>query len=215
MKRLEAGRTLIETLAVIAIIGILSVSGLNLYAKAMNTIRANYIMEQVYIKANELVENKVATRHRTADITMNSDGNLSYGYSIDTTATGLSGAIITVKLTGDFSAGLCKILKKKLKTQEYAGLNSLDYCTGESKTITFKINSNFKRTKKTTQYESTVYNQAKKNYEEEKSKSSSYKECQQGALSCEPLICNVEEGWYEFDDDPGKCQTCPAGYYCE
>ena len=157
MKKFELGRTLIETLAVIAIIGILSVSGLQLYAKAMNTIRANYIMEQVYIKANELIENPVATRHRTVDIAMNSDGSLSYGYSIDTNGTERSGGEITVKLNGYFPTGVCKILKKKITSQEYSGLKQIkanstelksNSCPSDSiESMTFIIDSEFKKQK--------------------------------------------------------------------
>ena len=147
MKKFESGRTLIETLDVIAIIGILSVSGLQLYSKAMNTIRANYIMEQVYIKANELIENPVAIRHKTVDITMNSSGSLSYGYSIDTNATEMSGSDITVKLNGYFPTGVCKILKKKITSQEYSGLKDIRpiSCSGIIESMTFIIDSEFKK----------------------------------------------------------------------
>ena len=150
MKKSQFGRTLIETLAVIAVIGILSVSGLQLYAKAMNTIRANYIMEQVYIKANELIENPVANRSgrgKMVDITMNNEGALSYGYQIDT-STGISGKDITVKLAGYFPSGVCKILKKRLKTQEYPGLKKITptECSGDIESMTFTIDSEFKKT---------------------------------------------------------------------
>ena len=155
MKKLQYGRTMIETLAILAIIGILSVSGLQLYSKAMNTIRANYIMERVYIKANELIENPVATRHRMVDVKTDTN-NLSYGYRIDTGATGLSGdkTTITVKLNGYFPTNLCKILKKKITSQEYSGLKQIianetaletNSCPSDSITsMTFTIDSEFK-----------------------------------------------------------------------
>lgn len=147
MKKFELGRTLIETLAVIAIIGILSVSGLQLYSKAMNTIRANYIMEQVYIKANELIQNPVATRHRTVDIAMNSEGSLSYGYTIDTSDTKMLGSEIAVKLNGYFPTGVCKILRKKITSQEYSGLKGIQpsNCSGDIESMTFIIDSEFKK----------------------------------------------------------------------
>lgn len=149
MKKFELGRTLIETLAVIAIIGILSVSGLQLYSKAMNTIRANYIMEQVYIKANELIQNPVATRHRTVDIAMNSEGSLSYGYTIDTSDTKMLGSEIAVKLNGYFPTGVCKILRKKITSQEYSGLKGIQpsNCSGDIESMTFIIDSEFKKQK--------------------------------------------------------------------
>ena len=83
MRQSQLGRTLIETLSILALIGILSVSGLQLYAKAMNTIRANYLMQQVFIKANELIQNPVAVRHKMVDVTVTDEdtGKLAYGYS--------------------------------------------------------------------------------------------------------------------------------------
>ncbi|MGN0919258.1 MAG: hypothetical protein ACI4OR_00630 [Alphaproteobacteria bacterium] len=129
MKKNQAGRTLIETLAIIAVIGILSISGLQLYAKAMNTIRANYLMQQIFIKANELIQNPVAQRRRMVDISMldERNGRLAYGYEIDLDETLLNQnqRTITVKVNGYFPAGLCRILKKKIKTQEYAGLQNI------------------------------------------------------------------------------------------
>ena len=130
MKKSESGRTLVETLAVIAIIGILSISGLQLYSKAMNTIRANYIMEQVYIMANELRKDPVANRAgrgKMVDVTVrNEGGNLSYGYQIDTAASRMARSDITVKLDGFFPRGVCRILKKKIASQEYAGLKQIE-----------------------------------------------------------------------------------------
>ena len=150
MKKFELGRTLIETLAVIAIIGILSVSGLQLYSKAMNTIRANYIMEQVYIKANELIENPVANRPgrgKMVDVTMNSEGSLSYGYTIDMSNTKMSGSEIAVKLNGYFPTGVCKILRKKITSQEYSGLKGIqpNNCSDNIESMTFIIDSEFKK----------------------------------------------------------------------
>jgi len=59
MKYNQFGRTLIETLAILGVIGILSVSGLQLYAKAMNTIRVNHLMEKVYLLANQIRNDKI------------------------------------------------------------------------------------------------------------------------------------------------------------
>ena len=129
MNQKQSGRTLIETLAILALIGILSISGLQLYAKAMNTIRANYLMKQVFIKANELIENPVAQRRKIVDISMldERDGELAYGYEIDSGKTMLNpeSKTISVKITGYFPVGLCRILKKKIKTQEYAGIKNI------------------------------------------------------------------------------------------
>ena len=128
MKKVQTGRTLIETLAIMALIGILSVSGLQLYAKAMNVIRANYIMEQVFIKASELAQNPVSHR-KMVDISMQNSNKLSYGYSFcndtEDCKPKREGAEIVIKVEGYFPVSLCKILKKKIRTQEYVGLKNI------------------------------------------------------------------------------------------
>ena len=129
MKKMQSGRTLIETLGVLAVIGILSVSGLQLYAKAMNTIRANYIMEQIFIKANELAKDPVSSRRKVVDISVQTENTLSrYGYSFSTSDDSKpqkSGNDFIIGIEGHFPISLCKILKKKIKTQEYAGLKNI------------------------------------------------------------------------------------------
>ena len=228
MKQFEAGRTLIETLAIIAIIGILSISGLNLYAKAMNTIRVNYIMQQIYIRANErLNDNIAASRNRPKmfDTTVTDPkGRLAYGYSFNDD---LSEAEIAneernnrfiIKINGPYSKGLCKILTKKKGKDEYPGLhavyfnghegcNSVESTTG---TIKFLINKHFKKTKKTVKYNENDYKAAKQTYQ------ANQEACDKaGALKCYPLVCDRENGWFEFDDARGHCEQCPAGYFCD
>lgn len=159
MKKLESGRTLIETLAIMAMIGILTISGLQLYAKAMNTIRANYIMEQVYVKANELVENPVASRRKIVDISIQGSEGLSYGYSFCSSSEGCKpkrdGNNIVIQVDGYFPVGLCKMLKKKIESQEYAGLEDIEANSSKLKnqkcptdtditSMTFIIDSEFR-----------------------------------------------------------------------
>ena len=148
MKRFETGRTLIETLGVLAFIGILTVSGLSLYAKAMNTIRANYIMEQVFILANQLTQSPVAVRHKMADANVRGgeDTQLAYGFEI--TNRNFDDSTIRIVISGPFTAGLCRILDKKRENQEYAGLARLDSvndCDGGIREVTFEINADFEK----------------------------------------------------------------------
>ena len=230
MNKNQSGRTLLETLAVLALIGILSVSGLRLYAKAMNTVRVNYIMQQVFIKANELVKNPVAKRRKTVDISMSStDGKLAYGYSFSSGQFLDSDKKIQIGLEGYFSAGLCKMLWEKMNSKEFKDMLviknkndqelSKNNCLGEDVSLTFVVNSNFVPKKKTVAVEDSDYQEALKSYINNEhvpvSKGSSDACNKEGALQCNPLICNQGEGWYEFDDDPGQCEQCPAGYFCE
>ena len=138
MKQLQSGRTLVETLAVLCVIGIFSVSGLHLYAKAMTTIRANYIMQQVFIKANELIESPVSNRRKSVDLSVhNNDSKLSYGYEFDNSGscrTAYCEPDIFVTIKGYFSVNLCKMLKKKILNQEYPGLQGIKVGAKDLKT---------------------------------------------------------------------------------
>lgn len=123
MKNNQTGRTLVEMLAILCIIGIVSVSGSRLFSKAMNTIRANYIMEQVFVKANEQIEIPVGARHKTVDLAVSGKEGLSYGYEFAAcTAEEEKGRCSCIKMLGIFPLTMCKILKKKIETQEYEGL---------------------------------------------------------------------------------------------
>ena len=225
MKQFEMGRTLLETLAIIAIIGILSISGLNLYAKAMNTIRVNYIMQQIYIRANDGLNKSIAAQRRRPqmfDTTITeSESRLAYGYSFGNEEVEENGDKFIIRINGPYSKGLCKILYKKMKKDEYPGLqnvffdnyefskgcNSVGSNTG---TIKFYVNKHFKKTKKGKKYAEAEYRAAKEEYQ---ANPNDYHV--KGVLQTNPLICDREHGWFEFDDAKGHCEQCPAGYFCE
>ena len=163
MQNSQQGRTLIETLAILATIGILSVIGLQLYIKAMNTIRANYIMKQVFIKANEFIEDPVANRPnrgKMVDVSIYKGESLSYGFSFcaisEACAPRREGNKIVIQINGFFPVGLCKILKNKIQFQEYSGLknikaNSIDLVSNSCPTdfditsMTFIVDTEFKK----------------------------------------------------------------------
>ena len=54
MKRIETGRSMVEMLGVLAIIGVLSVGGISGYSRAMSKYRANEIMNAVSLANVEL-----------------------------------------------------------------------------------------------------------------------------------------------------------------
>ena len=158
----QQGRTLIETLSILCIIGILSVFGLKLYAKAMNSVRANYIMQQVFIKANSLVENPVATRHRIVYTDFQDKQDMAYGYSFGTATHNRNDKKFYIYINGYFSKNLCEMLKKNIATDEYPGLKMLvakrsgqsnveltsntGTCPSDTETMIFHINDDFKNT---------------------------------------------------------------------
>ena len=126
MTRDQFGRTMMEMMAILAIIGILSVSGLQMYAKAMNTIRVNHLMEKVYLLANQIRNKEIEkTNRRKAFDLPTVDETLAYGFAFNGSASGYKNKQIKVVITGDFSAKICKILKKKIKAQEYSGLEDI------------------------------------------------------------------------------------------
>lgn len=156
----QSGRTMVEILAVVCLISILTVMGARLFSKSMNTLRANYVMQQVFIKANHLIENPVATRHKSLDVSVvGNKSKLSYGYSIDADETGVDGTtrLIKVQMNGIFSKELCEILKDKvsLSSGEYSGLRDIlldgaksvkNGCTNENfSSMKFIIDPEFKK----------------------------------------------------------------------
>ena len=124
MQDSQQGRTLIETISILFVMGIFSVSGLHLYAKAMNSLKINYLMRQVFIRANELVESPVAIRRKVVDIHITED-KLSYGFRFVDSVHNEHSQKMVIQVDGYFSFGMCNMLKEKIKTHEYPGLNTI------------------------------------------------------------------------------------------
>ena len=219
MTRDQFGRTMMEMMAILAIIGILSVSGLQMYAKAMNTIRVNHLMEKVYLLANQIRNKEIEkTNRRKAFDLPTVDETLSYGFAFKESESGYKNKQIEVVITGDFSAKICKILNKKLKDDTNGnGLGMIDGCNADASQITFVFAPDFKAKKKRTVYIASTYEKAKKEYESAGGGSgTAHSSCSiEGALTCNPLVCDTEAGWFEFEDAKGHCEQCPAGYFCE
>ena len=123
-KKTESGSSLLEIIAVMCIIGILSFSTFALYAKAMNTLRSNYVIQQAFLKANELNTSTVASRHKTIDLKVIESDELSYGFSFKSYEKNGDQIVISVK--GSFTDGMCENLKEKIFNQEYQGLKDIN-----------------------------------------------------------------------------------------
>lgn len=156
--KIQSGRTMIEMLAVVCLISILTIMGTQLFSKAMNNLRANYIMQQVFIKANYLIQNPVASRHQSLDVSvLGNKSKLSYGYSFDENETKMDERThqIKIQIKGNFTNELCKILKDKISTQEYPGLKSISIgnsnlstedCSGKDfNSMKFVVSPGFKK----------------------------------------------------------------------
>ena len=122
-KKTELGTSLLEVIAVMTIVGILSFSTFALYAKAMNTLRSNYVIQQVFLKASELNTSAVGNRHKTVDLKVIEKDELSYGFSFKNYTK--EGDQIVVSINGPFTDGMCELLKEKISSQEYQGLKDI------------------------------------------------------------------------------------------
>ena len=104
---LQAGRTLLEMLAVLAIVGVLSIAGLAGFTYAMNKIRANDTMRDVNLWALRATETEqtypVGQTISTDDIGYKS----THGYDIAAVAAGNN--LFAVELVG-LSDKVCKLL---------------------------------------------------------------------------------------------------------
>ncbi len=75
MKANESGRTMVEMLGTLAIIGVLSIGGVTGYGRAMNAYRTNSAMEtaqkQAAIVAGEVVTGPVSPKLNSKNFTVN------------------------------------------------------------------------------------------------------------------------------------------------
>ena len=54
MRNNQLGRSMIEMLGVLAIVGVLSVGGISGYSKAMNKFKSNKLLDQITLTITEL-----------------------------------------------------------------------------------------------------------------------------------------------------------------
>ena len=138
-KTIQSGRSLLEVIAVISIMGIFTVASVVVFQAAMNSVRSKYIVEQVMVRANEVIESawlkdkeKGTHRHgkmvytpEYSDKTRKEDG--AYGYTfrkpefvkgssllliVDKSAGKLTKVNVTVD--GVITPGVCNSLKEKV-----------------------------------------------------------------------------------------------------
>ena len=94
MKQFEKGRSMIEMLGVLAIIGVLSVGGLSGYTMAMNRHRANQILDYVTRAA------VLAQTHGTGSTPLTDENCTAYNGS-ETAPSSMTGCKVTTSLTTD------------------------------------------------------------------------------------------------------------------
>ncbi len=128
----ESGRSLLEIIAVISIMGVFSIGSIVAFQAGMNSVRAKYIAEQVQLRVEEVVSNtELSKGHKKTVYTpeyANKTGEDKYGYRFQTKnatqntktmAYMLMGAAVTaptvqVEVSGRISSGVCESLKGKM-----------------------------------------------------------------------------------------------------
>ncbi|MBP5534076.1 MAG: hypothetical protein J6Y03_01040 [Alphaproteobacteria bacterium] len=98
MKKLQKGRSMIEMLGVLAIIGVLSIGGLAGYTMAMNRHRANQILDyasRCAIVAQTTGDGYVVANDSCANLLTNEAGPLGIAYDVDGGAAGDTNFTVT------------------------------------------------------------------------------------------------------------------------
>ncbi|MBQ6854409.1 MAG: hypothetical protein IJO11_03080 [Alphaproteobacteria bacterium] len=132
MKKNESGRSMVEMLGVLAIIGVLSVGGIAGYTMAMNRYRANEVVDMA---------NKYAVIAYSAYMTnkMMNNGTVSGDPVPSFASTGLFGTNTSVNGThmGDATTGKGAMVKLDDDTWEAVNTNGTDDAQGVAVTLTF------------------------------------------------------------------------------
>ncbi|MBQ3695409.1 MAG: hypothetical protein II938_00335 [Alphaproteobacteria bacterium] len=139
MMKNESGRSMVEMLGVLAIIGVLSVGGIAGYTMAMRKYKANEIMNAasmmaIYCQTNDCTANAGVT-YRTAYLNGDTDAKLP-GNASAITGKDTSG-VITVAITAD-SADVAKAINDMAGSASGISVNSA--YTTNSTAITLKVN---------------------------------------------------------------------------
>lgn len=247
--RAENGRSLLEIIAVMAIMGVFTVGSIAAFQAGLNSVRAKYIVEQVQLRVEEVIANSELSKgHRKTVYTpeyVNKSGQDKYGYSfktVDATQGNKTMAFmllgeaarsptVQVEISGKISSGICNSLKGKMailgnveKATTDKGLDILkNPCPEDIQKITIYVKKTIKKIVRsgTTGLSGQTGSSTSRSTSgitgaTAKGSAAVKKKCDiDHALSCDPLVCDEENGYYEFEDERGKCQPCPAGCYCE
>lgn len=174
---------------------------------------------------------------------VNKSGQDKYGYSFKTVnatqgdktmafmllGNAARSPTVQVEISGKISSGICTSLKGKMailgnveKATTDRGVDILKKpCPEDIQKITVYVKRKIKKIVRS----STTGRSGQTGSSASRSSSgitgvttrvAAQKKCNiENALSCDPLVCDESNGYYEFEDERGKCQPCPAGCYCE
>ena len=132
----ESGRSMVEMLGTLAIIGVLSIGGIVGYSYGMDKYRANTIMNDVNLRAIDLI----AQVNRGGDLSLSEWPEKSTAGYIITLEKGTDGITGGIKISG-IEKQVCEMLAKDLLPQNTTlKINGADYTSddcGETNTLIF------------------------------------------------------------------------------
>lgn len=128
MMKIESGRSMVEMLGVLAIIGVLSIGGIAGYTMAMNRYRANEIVDAAS-KVAVIAQTRTNTAAQTANLQdVGLDGTSVGGCVTEILATG--GTTNTIVLTGGCSNGVKTALDSITGTDKKVGDFTVSFGAG-------------------------------------------------------------------------------------
>ena len=136
MKKSEIGRSMVEMLGTLAIVGVLSIGGIAGYSYGIDKYRANTIMNDVNLRAVDLI----AQVNRGGDISLSewpekSIANYNIGLEVDATTNTTEGGIYVDKIP----QRICEIISDLTAENIELTINGIDKknttCTEENKII--------------------------------------------------------------------------------
>ena len=136
MKQFESGRSMVEMLGTLAIIGVLSIGGIAGYSYGMDKYRANTTMNDVNLRAIDLITQV----NRGGDLSLSEWPEKSTAGYVITLEKGTDGITGGIKVS-NVPQGVCEMLAENLLPQNTTlKINGADYTSGncgETNTLIF------------------------------------------------------------------------------
>ena len=129
----ETGRSMVEMLGVLSIIGVLSVGGISAYTTAMEKHKANELLHQASMLATT-ISAQAMTNNGTLPSTITSFGNSNYGTFSPSTTDALDGKGFTITISNMDSA-VCTRMEKMA-----GGMVQGASCSGTTLTLSYYKN---------------------------------------------------------------------------
>ena len=129
----ESGRSMVEMLGVLAVVGVLSVGGISAYTTAMEKNKANELLHRASMLATT-ISAQAMTNNGTLPSTVTSFGNTNYGTFSTTATEALDGKGFSIEISNMDSA-VCTQMEKM-----GGGMVREATCDGTTATITYYKN---------------------------------------------------------------------------